>query len=188
MATSNDKHIEGGLELDKLKVAKVERSSLPPTKELPEIKFKSDPFDTSLTLSTSKIILTISSIIMLLTVTFFLWDRAIIPLPFLENKRAKRLADVYSTVGPILTSVGNAGNMKMTLKLKSRNQKLKKKVSKMDIRLRNVIIVALNSSDARKIIKKRDYNALRSYLKKAINQTLKDIAIEDVYFSEITMY
>ena len=142
----------------------------------------------SLNIANYKIALIIGAMILSLTIVYLLWDQTIIDLPFLESGSTARMSKRIVTVGPVMTSFGKDEHIKMTVQIECKNTKLKDKVLKLDQRIQNKIMLMLDDPKVRRLVRQGNFKALKPFIKKEVEQLLKNSGVKDVYFSQITLY
>ncbi|HIJ57347.1 MAG TPA: hypothetical protein HPQ03_14670 [Deltaproteobacteria bacterium] len=176
-----------GLELDKIDLSDILLAPRTEKKAQKEGK-KSGIKIPSLNIANFKITLIIGAMILSLIIVYLLWDQRIINLPFTESAPTPEMSKRIATVGPVMTSFGKDEHIKMTVQIECKNTKIKDKVSELDRRIQNKIMLMLNDPKARRLLKERDFKALKPFIKKEVEQLIKNSGVKDVYFSEITLY
>ena len=177
-----------GLELDKIDLSDLLHAPVTEKKAQKEGKKKSGIKIPSLNIANFKIALIIGAIILSLTIVYLLWDQTIIDLPFMESTPTPQMSERIVTVGPVMTSFGKDEHVKMTVQIECKNTKLKDKVSELDQRIQNKIMLMLNDPKARRLLRQGDFKALKPFIKKEVERLLKNNGVKDVYFSQITLY
>ena len=176
-----------GLELDKIDLSDLLHAPVTKKKAQKEGK-KSGIKIPSLNIANYKIALIIGAIILSLTIVYLLWDQTIIDLPFIESGSTAQMSKRIVTVGPVMTSFGKDEHVKMTVQIECKNAKLKEKVSELNQRIQNKIMLMLNDPKARRLLRQGDFKALKPFIKKEVERLLKNSGVKDVYFSQITLY
>ncbi len=179
---------ETGLELDKIDLSDLLQAPVVEKKAQKEGKKKSKIKIPSLNIANFKIALIIGAIILSLSMVYLLWDQTIIDLPFMERKPTPQMSKRIVTVGPVMTSFGKDEHVKMTVQIECKNTRLKDKVSELDQRIQNKIMLMLNDPKVRRLLRQRDFKALKPFIKKEVERLIKNSGVKDVYFSQITLY
>jgi len=135
-----------------------------------------------------KAFLLILGVLLPFALVFFLWDRGVVDLPYLDSKKAIRELERYATVGPIMTNVGKNEHIKLTVQIECKNVNLKNKVNEISSAIKSKILVILSSPEAKDRLRRQDYASLKSEFKKEINRLLRKSSIKAVYIADIVRY
>jgi flagellar basal body-associated protein FliL len=90
----------------------------------------------------------------------------------------------YLRVGPITTTLANEDIVKFSIDIKCKNIKVKEQLARRDSQIRNTIIAVLTAPGTEAFIVKRDYESVRVKIK----ESLSDLPVDDIYFSELLLY
>ena len=95
-----------GLELDKMEIPSVSSTKRVAEGGYRGVQDRSGSGKEWNWASKLKAFLLISGVLLPFALVFFLWDKGVVDLPYLESKKAIRELERYATVGPIMTNVG----------------------------------------------------------------------------------
>ena len=181
------KESDTGLELDKIDLSDILLA--PGTEKEAQKKGKKSGIKISSLYKTNfKVALIIAAMLLSLTFVYLLWDLMIINLPFMDSTPTPKMSKRIATVGPVMTSFAKDEHIKMTVQIECKNTKLKDKVTELDQRIKNKIMLILNDPNTRRLLRRGDFKALKPIIKKEVERLLKNNGVKDVYFSQITMY
>ena len=176
-----------GLELDKIDLSSArhapeseEKVGKPGLK--PNLKFK------SVNVTKFKIALIIGGIALSLTFVYLLWGQIFINRTSMENTPAERMSERMATVGTVMSTFGKNEYIKMTVEIECNNIRSKDKVSELEQRIKDKIMLMLNDPKTRQKVRERNFDALKPVIKKEVERLLSDSGVEDVYFSQIIFY
>lgn len=195
MVLDNSENDKGAIELDKIEIP-----TLPPQKKQPkepqestETKVSSAPKPEAPVKPPSDLkgqhwkLSIIVGGVALAAVLMFVFYGNTLNLPFISKKISGPPAN-YLKVGPVTATISNNDIVKMTVEINCKNKKVKNKLKKMDLVIRDRMLNVLNKPDTQKLLKSNDYNAIRSRIKENLIALMPDQAIQDVYFSEFLTY
>jgi|GEM_PF-3239538 flagellar basal body-associated protein FliL len=177
-----------GLKLDKMLISPVSNTKKPADGGYRGVQAVSDS-ERGLSWRTKvKAILLISGVLLPFVLVFFLWDRGVVDLPYLESKKAARELQRYATVGPVMTSIGKDQHLKLTVQIECDDVKSKNKVNEISSAIKNKILVILSSPEAKDQMRRQDYSSLKSEFEKEINRLLPESPIKALYIANILRY
>ena len=181
------KESKSGLELDKIDLSEILIAPKPKEKAQKKVK-KSKIKIPSLKIVDLKIVFIIGAIVLSLIIVYLLWNQMIIDLPIVGSRSKAQMSERIVTVGPVLTSYGKNEHIKMTVEIECKNTKLKKKVSELNQRIQNKIMLMLNAPNVRRLLRQGDYAELKPLIKKEVERLIHNSGVKDVYFSQIVLY
>ena len=184
---ANENQIKSGLELDKIDLSMGGPDQVPPP--LPLQKTGGQAKKTSSGKSTKlQVFILVGGVAAVFATVFFLWDQAVINLPLLESREAKRALEKYAVVGPVMVNVGKDQHVKFTLMIECRNKSLKNRIVELEPVIKNNLLLIMGSKEAKLFVAKKDYSSLKPAFLKQINTLLKGEPVKNIYFSKIVRY
>jgi len=132
--------------------------------------------------------LTFSVVALLGGLAYFLWERAVIDLPYMQSNYKKRILERYVTIGPLMATFGKDQHVQMTLKIECKNTKLRRQLTQMRTAIENSILQSLKTPGLGALIARQDYESLKPFLVEQINGLLDGNPIQEVLFSDIVRY
>ncbi len=90
-------------------------------------------------------------------------------------------------VGPISATLSNDDIIRFTVDIDCGNEKLKDVLSKRDSQIRDKIVSIITTPEAEQLLEKRQYDALKSKIRKGLDDITTE-PIGDVYFSDLITY
>ena len=186
MASSNEAKV--GLELDKIELSTTARAPVRESSGYRGIQKETDTKTAINKRSLLTILFLISGVFFFFSVILFLWDQGVVDVPLLASKKIQRELERYATVGPLMTSIGKDQHIKLTLTIECRNAGSKERIAEIDSAIKSKILMTLNTPEAKGILSRKDYQALKPYFKKAISKLVEKNAIKDIHFSDIIRY
>lgn len=183
---------ESGLELDKIELPALPSTEpKKPPKPQPQKKEKGIERPPEAKRVTTRVKLCVTAfVVLLVTITGILMafsDKLNLSLPFFKDAPYEK-PPTYVSVGPVLTSAGNGETIKMTVDINCKSVKLRKKITDMDNRIRNRIVLILQSPEANRLLQESDYVALRQYMTENIKTIMPGDLVKDIYISEFLRY
>jgi flagellar basal body-associated protein FliL len=143
----------------------------------------------ALTKTRLRVILPVA-VIALVAASFFIWNQVGRKAPLITDARLGEPSDFNVSIGPVTTNAGETGRIiRMTVEVICDNPESKKRVSKMASLIKDRIVISMSSPDAAKIISRKDFEALKSYLVGEISNALEGNSIERAHvdFSEFSI-
>ena len=177
-----------GLELDKMEIPSVSSTKRVADGGYRGVQVRSDSGKEWNWASKLKAFLLIVGVLLPFALVFFLWDKGVVDLPYLDSKKAFRELERYATVGPIMTNVGKNEHVRLTVQIECKNVNLKNKVNEISSAIKSKILVILSSPEAKDQLRRQDYASLKSEFKKEINRLLGKSSIKAVYIADIIRY
>ena len=177
-----------GLELDKMELSGTLRASARSTTGYRGIQRAAEKKASISKKTILRILFLISGVFLFFSTILFLWDQGVVDVPLLASQKVRRELERYASIGPVMTSIGKNQHIRLMVKIECRNAESKERLSEIDSVIRSKILLVLNTAEAKGILGRRDYQSLKSHFKKAISSLIKKDAIQDIYFSEITLY
>lgn len=121
--------------------------------------------------------------------SLFFWGRGQLSInlsPQAATEQPKKAP--YVTVGPVVSIVGNAGHLKMTMEITCRTPAQQKRVDAMHNDIRGWVMDIIQTPGVEKMLIEKNYDGMREHLKVKINEILGENAVKEIYFSEIIVY
>ena len=180
---------ERGIDLDKMEVPKsdpaaVIEASFESESEKKFKEFEGKPKAKRKNWLKYGIVLAVS-VIALVTVLFFLWQKKQVLLKVEE--KGEKPTHTYLKIDPIITNLDENRRIKISLMIRY-NSELIEQISEMDSVIRNDILMFLTSPDIKRMAKAYDSKTLRSYIEHEIKNIIKHDSIDEIIFSECKVY
>lgn len=96
--------------------------------------------------------------------------------------------ELYLTIGPIITKVGNAGRVRVTLELECESLDDKEKITLIKDIVEARLWDALQIKRMELLIKDRSFTEIREYISDEINSTIKTEGSAKIFFKEFVIY
>ncbi len=188
---------EFGIELDKLEVPAA--ASIPVSKKPDKTPIYEKPEETKPEIEVDveaesqkglrfKVIITAATILVLAALFFLLNHKAIKPL-LTSGPRANstKSSPEYHTIDPIITNLGENGQIEISLKLRYRTE-LKEQNSGIESMIRDSILTLLNSPDTQKKVNESDVVKLKPYINNRLTDFLKRNYGDEVILKNLKVY
>ena len=186
MADSSETKI--GLELDKIELSNTSREPKDESRGYRGIRTETNTKPVITKKSLLTILFLILGVFFFFSVILFLWDQGMVDVPLLANKKIQWELERYVTVGPLMTSIGKDKHIKLTVNIECRNVRLKKRIAEIDTAVKGRMLMTLDTPEAKRILSRTDYQALKPYFKKTISKLVGKNAIKAIHFSDIIRY
>lgn len=177
-----------GLELDKMEIPEVLRTPKSQDGGYRGIRQPSSHRGGFSRQAVLKILVLITGVLLPFVLMFLLWDQGVVDLPFLGSKKAQRVLKRFTTVGPVMTSIGDNEHIKITVQIECKDSALKKKITALAPAVKGKLLVVLSSPEVKEKLRRQDYGALKSHFKAEIDSLLTKESVKAVYFSDILRY
>ncbi len=123
-----------------------------------------------------------------MVIIFFLWETEIFEFPFFKREKVYKPWEIYANIGPIHTTAGKAGDVRMTVNINCKTPDIQKIVTENSSAIKARLLFSLSSPGVDQMIIKKDYEALKAYIRDEINSVLSGNNIDEVYFSDFLIY
>ena len=192
---------DSGFELDKFDIEKLRKPAslfAPTPKSSTKVKKKHTPKPTpkhevpvapQTVSAKTKFLLIFASVVVVATTALLLIvaKNFQIQLPFYKTEKISK-PETYISVGPVMVSVRNGDQIKITLDINCVKKKYHSKIIGMDSQIRNRVIWALQSPKAEQLLAAGDYIALRAYLSATLMEIVPPDTVSEIYISEFLRY
>ncbi len=123
-----------------------------------------------------------------MVIIFFLWKTGLFKPSFLTKEKVHKPWETYVNIGPIHTTVGKAGDVRMTVNINCKSPGLQEIVKKNSSAIKAHLLLSLNSPGVDQMVIKKDYKALKANIRDEINSVLNGDYVDEVYFSDFLIY